>query len=144
MAYIAAEMGKRQHGTPPANVAETTNIDSENAVPHRQSDIHVPPRQPATLGKLHEIDLGPDSKLQNIARTEAATRNLSKDDSGHTEEEGSGADKARLGKDGKPLRNRRRRNSEDIMRDKLVEEVLRESKRKSTREVINLIFGQGS
>lgn len=132
MAYIAAEMGKRQHGTPPPNVAETTNAaDAENGVPHRQSDLHVPQRQPATLGKLHEIDLGPDSKLRNIARTEAATRNLSKDDAGDREGEAGGADKGRIGKDGKPLRNRRRRNSDDIMRDQLVEEVLRESKRES-------------
>lgn len=37
--------------------------------------------------------------------------------------------KVRLGKNGKPRRTRRRRNSDDMKRDKLVEEVLRESKR---------------
>ena len=40
-----------------------------------------------------------------------------------------GVQKPRLRKDGKPWRGRRRRNSEDIKRDKLVEEVLRESRR---------------
>ncbi len=37
--------------------------------------------------------------------------------------------KPKLGKDGKPWRGRKRRTSDDIKRDKLVEEVLRESRR---------------
>ena len=81
-------------------------------------------RQPASLGRLHEIDLGPDSKLRNIARTEAAQKRL---ENGEAEVE-EGAGKVRLGRDGKPRRGKRRRNSEDIKRDKLVEEVMRESR----------------
>lgn len=84
-------------------------------------------RQPAALGKLLEIDLGPDATLNNIARTAAAQRRL---EGGEVELE-EGAQKPRLRKDGKPWRGRRRRNSEDIKRDRLVEEVLRESRRKS-------------
>lgn len=36
--------------------------------------------------------------------------------------------KVRLGRDGKPWRPRNRRNSDDIKRDQLVEEILRESR----------------
>lgn len=39
--------------------------------------------------------------------------------------------KVRLGRDGKPWRPRNRRNSDAIKRDQLVEEILRESRRKS-------------
>ncbi|KAL8984262.1 MAG: hypothetical protein Q9205_001729 [Flavoplaca limonia] len=81
-------------------------------------------RQPAALGKLHEIDLGADATLRNIARTEAAQRRL---EGGEPEiEETTG--KLRLRKDGKPWRGRRRRNSDDVKRDRLVEEVMRESR----------------
>ncbi|RHZ49902.1 telomere length and silencing 1 family protein [Aspergillus thermomutatus] len=86
-------------------------------------------REPASLGKLHEIDLGQETKLQNIARTEAATRRLVGDDrSASPAHEDSTSSIAASGKDGRPWRNRKRRNSEDIERDRLVEEVLRESK----------------
>lgn len=40
--------------------------------------------------------------------------------------------KVPLKRNGKPWRGRRRRNSDDIKRDKLVEEVMRETRRKST------------
>ena len=76
-------------------------------------------RQPAALGKLHEIDLGPDATARNIALTEAAQRRLD----GQPEED----EKPRLRRDGKPFR-RKRRTSTDIKRDKLVEEVMRESR----------------
>ncbi|KMQ49111.1 Hepatocellular carcinoma-associated antigen 59 [Trichophyton rubrum] len=125
---LKAEMAKRRHGTLPSENSDPTNpADGQNqsrqAAEHTSAaNLQLPQRQPATLGKLHEIDLGPDSKLQNIARTEAATRNLAKGDSAAPEDEET------VNK-GKPTRSgRRRRNSEDIMRDRLVEEVLRESK----------------
>ena len=85
-------------------------------------------RNPASQGKLHEIDLGPTSTLSNIARTEAAI---------------SGAPppppppkkppKARIGRNGKPYipkprKDRNRRNSADIARDKVVEALLHETK----------------
>lgn len=126
MAYIEAEMAKRHHGTVAAE-APTSDVPKAGETNNRQSDPRLLQREPASLGKLHEIDLGQEAKLQNIARTEAATRRLAGDQTASPEEETS--KKGRLGKDGKPWRNRRRRNSEDIERDKLVEEVLRESKR---------------
>lgn len=120
MAYIDSELAKRRQGH-----AYITSKDG--AV---QGNISINGtlidaglnRQPATLGKLHEIDLGPDAKLRNIARTEAAKRRL---EAGEMEEEGETGKGRR--RDGKPWR-RRRRNSEDIKRDKIVEEVMKESR----------------
>jgi Hepatocellular carcinoma-associated antigen 59 len=91
------------------------------------SDAHRE-RQPAGLGKLQEIDLGPDATAQNIARTEAATRRLENGTAGMDGEEAACDGKVKLGKDGKPWKGRKRRNSEDVKRDMLVEEVLRESR----------------
>ncbi|KAI4195936.1 MAG: hypothetical protein LQ350_006870 [Teloschistes chrysophthalmus] len=82
-------------------------------------------RQPAALGKLHEIDLGQDATLRNIARTEAARKRL---ETGEAEiEESTG--KIRRRRDGKPWRGRKRRPSVDVKRDKLVEEIMKESRR---------------
>ncbi|KAL8715969.1 MAG: hypothetical protein Q9220_000636 [cf. Caloplaca sp. 1 TL-2023] len=81
-------------------------------------------RQPAALGKLHEIDLGQDATLRNIARTEAAKKRL---EGGESEPEAV-VGKVRLRRDGKPWRGRRRRTSLDVKRDKLVEEVMKESR----------------
>ena len=47
------------------------------------------------------------------------------------EGKGKGGAPVRLGRDGKPWRGRKRRGSEDIKRDKLVEDVLRENRCKS-------------
>lgn len=93
-------------------------------------------RQPVSLGKIQEIDLGRDATLKNAQRTEMAIRKQNgeiviEDD----EQPPPTRRKVRLGRDGKPMRPRRgpkRRNSEDVHRDKLVEEVLRETKRESS------------
>lgn len=85
-------------------------------------------RQPAGLGKLQEIDLGPDATAQNIARTEAATKMFGAFGERTQSQEAEKSGKVRMGRDGKPWRGRKRRNSEDIKRDRLVEEVLRESR----------------
>ncbi|MCJ1281794.1 hypothetical protein MMC26_001117 [Xylographa opegraphella] len=121
MAYIDSELAKRRHGQGAAD-AVASGYANGVAGPG-VADLGIQ-RQPAALGKLLEIDLGPDATLRNIARTEAAKRRL---EGGEVEvEEGTG--KVRLRKDGKPFRSRRRRNSDDVKRDKLVEEVLRESR----------------
>ncbi|KAF2457417.1 hypothetical protein BDY21DRAFT_25390 [Lineolata rhizophorae] len=94
--------------------------DADDAArPLRPDDVGLQ-RQPAGLGKLHEVDLGPDSTLRNIARTAQATRKLQSGEAAEPE--------PKLGPDGKPWRNRKRRTSEDIRRDKLVEEVLKETR----------------
>ena len=123
MAYIDSELAKRRQGPTTSSRGSSTGILSGISA---ETIDAVVQRQPAALGKLHEIDLGPDAVLTNIARTEAAKRRLD----GRSPEPEEETGKVRLGKDGKPRRNRRRRNSDDVKRDKLVEEVLRESKRK--------------
>ena len=76
------------------------------------------------MGKLHEVDLGPLTAARNIERTQAARKKLE-----GVDVEKEPAPKVRLGKNGKPRRQPKRRNSEDLRRDQLVEAVLRESKR---------------
>jgi hypothetical protein len=75
------------------------------------------------MGKLQEVDLGPDA----AARSQQAWEQLQ---GGPAEKESTG--KVRLGRDGKPRRQPKRRNSDDIRRDQMVEAVLRESKCMST------------
>ncbi|PKX98543.1 telomere length and silencing 1 family protein [Aspergillus novofumigatus IBT 16806] len=129
MAYIETEMAKRHRQQMPANTTDLNISTTSQASSDGLSTTVALQREPASLGKLHEIDLGQEAKLQNIARTEAATRRLVGDDrDASPAHEDSTSSTAASGKDGRPWRNRKRRNSEDIERDRLVEEVLRESK----------------
>ncbi|OJJ43311.1 hypothetical protein ASPZODRAFT_136535 [Penicilliopsis zonata CBS 506.65] len=123
MAFIDSEMAKRQRNSP-SEPPVTDAAPPVVQVASEQLPSAFVPREPASIGKLHEIDLGEETKLQNIVRTEAAARRLAGNGVPGAAEEGV----ARSGKHGKSWRDRRRRNSEDIERDKLVEEVLRESK----------------
>lgn len=121
MAYIDSELAKRQR----QNQSVTSqSLNGQELSPNGALlDVGLH-RQPAALGKLHEIDLGPDATLRNIALTEAAQRKLE----GIEPEIDESTGKIRLRRDGKPWRPRKRRNSQDVKRDKLVEEVMRESK----------------
>ncbi|GAW25228.1 putative mrna splicing factor RNA helicase protein [Rosellinia necatrix] len=81
----------------------------------------------ALTGKLLEVDLGDEVRNRNAALTDRATRKLQ----GLAVEDEESTDrpkKVRLGRDGKPWRPRNKRNSDDIKRDQLVEEILRENK----------------
>ena len=125
MAYIDTELAKRRNGDDVTNW--TADAQSIHGYSFGATTIDAAlQRQPAALGKLHEIDLGPDATMRNIARTEAAKRRLA----GEIAEVEESTGKIRLRRDGKPWRARKRRNSEDVKRDQLVEEVLRESRRK--------------
>ena len=126
VAYIDSELAKRRQGQDKSGSRASGRGHGNVSQDSITADLLGQNRQPAALGKLHEIDLGPDATLKNIVRTEAAKRRL---EGGEVESE-EGIQKPRLRKDGKPWRGRRRRNSEDTKRDKLVEEVLRESRRK--------------
>ncbi|KZF24393.1 hypothetical protein L228DRAFT_266735 [Xylona heveae TC161] len=124
MAYVEAELAKRREGV-------SSNVQNSSTAAAQQENLAKTAgearnnKQPAALGKLHEIDLGPDAKMRNIERTEAAKRRIG----GEELEVIDDPTKSRkLGKDGKPLRDRRRRNSDDMKRDQLVEEILRESR----------------
>ena len=92
----------------------------------------VPEGRGATLGKLHEVDLGEEAKKHNIARTKEATRRLQGGEE-EIEDDPSTAPNTSTANNNIPnrkkMKNRRRRNSQDVQRDKLVEEVLKESRR---------------
>lgn len=124
MNYIESEMAKRYRHVP--TDPPDFSMYHANETAGRQPPSELPQREPASLGKLHEIDLGQEAKLRNIARTEAATKRLTTD--GEIVTSDQEAAPAPPTKDEKPRRNRKRRNSEDLERDRLVEEVLRESK----------------
>ncbi|KAK6954089.1 hypothetical protein Daesc_004051 [Daldinia eschscholtzii] len=97
-------------------------------------------RNRALQGQLMEIDLGDEARSRNEALTERATRKmmmmqgraasagLDDDDNDDDKSQSGRPKKVRLGRDGKPWRPRNRRNSDDIKRDQLVEEILRESR----------------
>ena len=121
MAYIDSELAKRQHQN---QSTSTLSHSGQGLSPNGALVDAGIQRAPAALGKLHEIDLGPDATLRNIARTEAAQRKLGGAEPEIDEKTG----KVRLRKDGKPYEWRKRRNSDDVKRDKLVEEVMRESR----------------
>ena len=121
MAFIESELAKRRRQDPSISTQPSNGQDLSPNGALFGAGLR---RQPAALGKLHEIDLGPDATLRNIARTQAAQRKLQ----GIEPEIDQSTGKVRLRKDGKPWRPRKRRNSEDVKRDKLVEEVMRESK----------------
>ena len=131
VAYIESEMEKRRRakaGADSSNTSQQSHPSSSSQSSGRDASKNAfwqptrPADRGATLGKLHEVDLGEENKIRNITRTKEATRRL----------EGGGEpmeDVQMDGKAGKKSYRRRRRNSQDIQRDKLVEEVLKESKR---------------
>jgi hypothetical protein len=134
MAYIDSEMAKRRLGqTLPSatiNGIQTSESDSDR-YDDPTNDKRLAQRHPASLGKIHEIDLGVDVSVRNAERTENAIRRAQ---NGETlpdpDEKPLKPRKPRMGRDGKLIkpRPRKRRNSEDIKRDQLVEQVLRESR----------------
>lgn len=134
--YIESELAKRQRQRDAAEAAANGgtihNTESGEASSTTAAGKPVVAQQPAMNGKLLEIDLGEEARARNVAETERARRRLegqADDDNG--DGDGSRPRKVRLGRDGKPWRGRNRRNSEDIKRDKMVEEFLKENRRKS-------------
>src|SRR5579871_478677 len=134
MAYIDAELAKRRLNavslSGAGNDAANRSHEYDSASQGTSKTSKPVEKQPATLGKLLEIDLGNEARDRNVVRTEQARRRL---DGEEVEEDVASVGKSkrpRLGRDGRPWRERKRRTSEDIRRDKLVEEVLRENRRK--------------
>ena len=126
MAYIDSEMAKRYNRSPHPDSQEASRSTAEGTA-GPSSVAGAPEREPASLGKLHEIDLGQETKLQNIARTEAATRRMVGDENEMAPEEPDTLIEP-SGPDDKRWRHRKRLTSADIERDRPVEEVLQESK----------------
>ena len=121
MAYIEAELAKRARSQHDPSTSSASSLQPYDAA----DGFSAPQRQPAALGKLHEIDLGPDSKLRNIKRTEAAISGTAPSDVPPPK-----PPRPRIGRNGKPYipKPRKRRNSADMARDKVVEELLRETR----------------
>jgi hypothetical protein len=82
------------------------------------------------MGKIEEVDIAPVQK-----RTDEKWRRL---ENGEFEHVATG--KVRLGRDGKPRRPPKRRNSNDVRRDQMVEAVLSEAKRKIAEHDIASIY----
>ncbi|KFZ02334.1 hypothetical protein V501_09603, partial [Pseudogymnoascus sp. VKM F-4519 (FW-2642)] len=117
MAYIDSELAKRHHHQPtsttPSTHATTTAAEDSAAAAASQSQSQrqrqpSPPYQTASRGKLMEIELPPSSSVAAPPMAKAVR-------------------KPRLGRDGKPLRGKKRRTEEDIRRDALVEAVMQEN-----------------
>ena len=124
IAYIETEIAKQRDST--TQPLTGPNLRNENGQLLSESGalLNSHQRQPASLGKLHEIDLGVEAKRRNIERTQAAVEGRPSE-----AEEKEEPVRLRLCRDGKyrPRRRRKRRNSEDIKRDQIVEDILRES-----------------
>ncbi|KAH6648511.1 hypothetical protein BKA67DRAFT_575027 [Truncatella angustata] len=124
--FIESELAKRKsaasssHGTSqgPSSECATASIPME-----ARHDLPIPT---FVRGQLQEVDLGDDVRSKNEILTERARRKLQ----GEVvdEEQSSRPKKVRLGRDGKPWRTRNRRTSDDIKRDQLVDEILRENR----------------
>jgi hypothetical protein len=140
MAYIDSELAKRSQAQAQAQVQAQAQSQASHAHPppstssqptksitdsKKELDVQ---RQPAALGKLLEIDLGDEARNKNVERTNQARRRLDGEEIEDETVPGKKTGKLRLGRDGKPWRGRKRRASDDIKRDKLVEEVLRENR----------------
>jgi hypothetical protein len=146
MEFIESEIAKRKSTATPDHGNSTLPAPSSEAVTATTDKQPEPPKHVPLQSKLQEIDLGDEVRSRNEAMTELARRRLQGE---VVEEEQSGRPKkVRLGRDGKPWRPRNRRNSDDIKRDQLVEEIMRESRRKfcSTRCDLNrwLTFPQST
>ncbi|KAH8727853.1 hypothetical protein GQ44DRAFT_610534 [Phaeosphaeriaceae sp. PMI808] len=129
-----AEQNHRQYGWPIPSHLQTiiTEIAPDlkhtfvmaSAAPRPAVDAHNVPnpehsiRLAAGMGKIEEVDITPTEK-----RTDEKWRRL---ENGGYEQIAAG--KARLGREGKPRRPPKRRNSEDVRRDQLVEAVFSEAK----------------
>jgi hypothetical protein len=120
MAYVDSEIAKRRsEGVMPTNTVSaihasqpSSSTTAQQIASSKDTSIKTDPtltRQPATIGKLQEIDLGDEARSINVQRTAKAQRVLNGD--------------------GKPWRGRKRRGSDDVKRDQLVEDILRENRR---------------
>jgi hypothetical protein len=121
MAYVEFEMLKRR-GEPLPTRSSPTDDDSaggREGGSSGQGSYWVPTRpeaRGATLGKLHEVDLGQEARERNIALTAAALNG---------EPLPSSSDPSTTSNS---KRSRKRRSSQDVERDRLVEEVLKETR----------------
>lgn len=125
MAYIESEIARQRQAGEPTTHASTNN---EPVISH---DVSQPQKQAVTLGKIQEIDLGDEPRDRNASMTERARR-MAIGETSSDHDQAKKPSKSRLGPDGKPWRDRKRRASDDIKRDFIVDEFLRENKSESS------------
>ncbi|EDN98006.1 hypothetical protein SS1G_12863 [Sclerotinia sclerotiorum 1980 UF-70] len=125
MAYIESKLG---HNSQSVNSPFThpESGTSKNEISTLQSK--EPQRAPTTMGQLLEIDLGEEARVRNAHRTEMARRKAAGESIDLEEFAQNPPSKSRLGRDGKPWRGRKRRGSDDIQRDALVDAILHENR----------------
>lgn len=131
-AYIDTHLARLRSGPSPSTLT-TLSPSHLPATTTPSASLAAAQRQPATVGRLQEIDLGPSAAARNVLATEAATRTLRGEPAPAPASPPAEVvpTKPRLGRDGRPLRKRapKRRNSEDVKRDRIVEDLLRENRR---------------
>ncbi|KAL7629208.1 hypothetical protein AAE478_000728 [Parahypoxylon ruwenzoriense] len=138
--YIEAELSRRHNaiasspssssrpGGPPSSSGGSGRPGAQEIAMTTSTTVPRPQQRSRALqGQLLEIDLGDEARSRNEALTARATRRLQGEDVEDEEAQGR-PKKVRLGKDGKPWRSRNRRGSDDIKRDQMVEEILRENR----------------
>ncbi|KAK5632986.1 hypothetical protein RRF57_008700 [Xylaria bambusicola] len=125
--YIEAELAKRHYMAVGPQGPSSSNQSGGSAAQTESTADKGEEKHTALTGKLFEVDLGDEVRSRNEAMTDRARRKLQglavEDD-----ENGERRKKVRLGRDGKPWRPKNRRNSDDIKRDQLVEDILRENR----------------
>lgn len=126
--YIESELARRHAADKAAQAASASQQlgSSSTATPTSADPTKQVGDGPTLQGRLQEVDLGEEVRMRNAAMTEQARRRLAGE---AVDEESDGSKRVRIGKDGKPFRTRKRRASEDIKRDQLVEELMRENRR---------------
>lgn len=133
--FIDSEMAKRRdiQSSSLENAMKTASNGNSDAQTSNTLPVSVKQgtsTNPASVQQLSEVDLGSSAHELNLARTQAALERARLGKAPIDEEETKPIKprKPRLGRDGKPMkpRPRKRRNSEDIARDALVEQVLHE------------------
>lgn len=132
-AYIESEIAKERDIYPTSSSSSTstaanTLLDANGQALSQSGALQnarTIQRQPASIGRLHEIDLGAETRRRNIERTQAAVEGRPTES--EVKEEPV---KMRLCRDGKfrPRRRKKRRNSDDLKRDQIVEDMFRESR----------------
>ncbi|KAK0633389.1 hepatocellular carcinoma-associated antigen 59-domain-containing protein [Immersiella caudata] len=130
--YVESELARRKRHAAEALQKEDEDAAAKTEISQLAMATPVLGKQAESQrvlhGKLLEIDLGDEARARNIEMTERARRRLEGLGADEDDDSASGRHKRpRLGPDGKPWRSRNRRGSEDIKRDRLVEEFLSEN-----------------
>lgn len=138
IAFVDSEMARRREiqSPPLENVIKSTrNENSQTAQTSNAMPISIKQgtsTNPGSAQQLSEVDLGSSAHELNLARTQAALERARLGKAPIEEEQSKPVKprKPRIGRDGKPMkpRPRKRRDSQDIARDALVEQVLHENR----------------